>query len=129
ASTPALYDFRKHTVEQIMPDLEFTKVLEFGKPYKDKHLSITVERANPEDRLDAKKYYFVLNSLESQVAQYAGSLHIRPIEREARVLELSTKGTIPQKEMLFLNTLMDTYVARDLDEKNMNGQKTLEFID
>lgn len=129
AETPPLYDFRKHTVEQILPDLEFTKVLEFGKPYKDKHFGFTIDRANPDDKIDAKKYYFVLNSMDSQVAHYASSLHIEPIDRDARVLKLSTKGTIPQKEMLFLNTLMDTYVARDLDEKNNNGQKTLEFID
>lgn len=129
AQTPPLYDYTTHTVKQIVPEVNFTKVLEFGKPYKDKNFSFTLERANPEDKIDAKKHYFVLNSLESLVAQYAGSLHIKPIEREARVLELSTKGTIPEKEMLFLNTLMSTYVARDLDEKNMNGQKTLEFID
>jgi hypothetical protein len=68
ASTPPLYDYRTHIVKQIAPDLEYTKVLEFGKPYKDKNLSFTLERANPEDKLDAKKHYFVLNSMESLVA-------------------------------------------------------------
>ncbi|EJF09385.1 Wzz/FepE/Etk N-terminal domain-containing protein [Pontibacter sp. BAB1700] len=92
AETPPLYDFRKHTVEQIITEVDYTKVLEFGKPYKDKYLSFTIERANPDDKIDAKKHYFVLNSMESQVAQYASTLHVKPIEREARVLELSTKA-------------------------------------
>ncbi|WP_299707743.1 tyrosine-protein kinase [uncultured Pontibacter sp.] len=129
AETPPLYEYSTHTVKQIVPDIEYTKVLEFGKPYKDKYLSFTLERANPDDKIDAKKHYFVLNSMDSQVAHYVNSLHVEPIERDARVLRLSTKGAIPEKELLFLNTLMDTYVSRDLEEKNLNGQKTLEFID
>lgn len=124
-----LYDFHTHTTKEYVTDVKFTKVLEFGKPYKDKYISLTVNRINPEDKIEARKHYFVLNSMDSQVGQHLGSLSIRPIERESRVLELSTKGTIPEKEVLFLNTLMDTYVSRDLEEKNQNGQKTLEFID
>ncbi|MBD1395629.1 polysaccharide biosynthesis tyrosine autokinase [Pontibacter sp. JH31] len=129
ADNTVLYDFKEHSIQQPVSDIEYTKVLEFGKPFKDKYLSLTIERANPDDKIDAKKHYFVLNSMESQVGQYSSSLHVAPIERDARVLELSTKGAIPAKEMLFLNTLMDTYVSRDLEEKNLNGQKTLEFID
>jgi capsular exopolysaccharide synthesis family protein len=124
-----LYDFHSHTTKQYVTDVEYTKVLEFGKPYQDKYISLTVNRANPEDKIEAKKHYFVLNSMDSQVGKQMGSLFVKPIERESRVLELSTKGAIPEKEVLFLNTLMETYLARDLDEKNQNGEKTLEFID
>ncbi|WP_018478621.1 GumC family protein [Pontibacter roseus] len=129
AENGVLYDFHTHTTKQYVSGVEYTKVLEFGKPYQDKYISLTVNRINPEEKVDAKKHYFVLNSMDSQVGQHLGSLHIEPIERESRVLELSTKGAIPEKQILFLNTLMDTYVARDLEEKNQNGQKTLEFID
>jgi capsular exopolysaccharide synthesis family protein len=129
AEHTVLYDFKEHSIKQPVSGIEYTKVLEFGKPFKDKYLSLTIERANPDDKIDAKKHYFVLNSMDSQVGQYMSSLHVAPIDRDARILEVSTKGTIPVKEMLFLNTLMDTYVSRDLEEKNTNGQKTLEFID
>ena len=124
------YNFNRHEVLGYVPYISFTKVLKFGEPYTDENIHFTINRNKSQGgEMPAKKYYFVLNSLESQVGQRLASLHIEPIERDSRVLRLSTKGTIPDKEMLFLNTLMDVYVARDLEEKNTNGRKTLEFID
>ncbi|MBC5991215.1 GumC family protein [Pontibacter cellulosilyticus] len=124
------YNFNRHEVLGYVPYISFTKVLKFGEPYTDENISFTLRRNKKgAGEPPAKKHYFVLNSLESQVGQRLATLNIDPIERDSRVLELSTKGTIPDKEMLFLNTLMDVYVARDLEEKNTNGRKTLEFID
>lgn len=124
------YNFNKHNVLGYVPYISFKKVLKFGEPYADENIHFTLQRNKSQnDTKPAKKYYFILNSLESQVGQRLATLSIDPIERDSRVLELSTKGTIPDKEMLFLNTLMDVYVERDLEEKNNNGRKTLDFID
>lgn len=124
------YHFGRHEVLGYVPYINFTKVLKFGEPYVDKNIHITLNRTKAQSAAKpAKKHYFILNSLDSQVGQRLASLYIAPIERDSRVLRLSTEGTIPDKEMLFLNTLMDVYVARDLEEKNTNGRKTLEFID
>src|SRR5690606_10795750 len=76
-----------------------------------------------------KKHYFVLNSLESQVGHYHSTLAVGPLERESRVLVISGTGTIPEKGMVFLNTLMEEYILNDLNDKNQTGRKTLEFID
>lgn len=123
------YNFKTHTVLEYIPEVEFTKVLPIGKPYKDKYMSFTLLPVKDADISPAKKHYFVINSLDSQVGHQQANLTVSPIEREARVLWLVSQGSIPDKEILFLNTLMDTYVANDLQEKNMNGRKTLEFID
>lgn len=123
------YSFRNHATLEYLPEVAFTKVLEFGKPYKDKYMSFTLVRKPSEEITPAKKYFFVINSLESLVGQFQANLSVSPIEREARVLALTTKGSIPEKEILFLNTLMEEYVANDLYEKNQNGLKTLQFID
>ncbi|MBC5772981.1 polysaccharide biosynthesis tyrosine autokinase [Pontibacter sp. KCTC 32443] len=125
----AHYNFKNHTVKEYLPEVEFTKVLPVGKPYKDKYLSFTLEPSKNVDVAPAKEHYFIINSLDSQVSQHQAHLEVSPIEREARVLWLVSKGSIPEKEILFLNTLMDTYVANDLQEKNQNGRKTLEFIE
>jgi len=123
------YNFRNHTVIEYLPEVEFTKVLPVGKPYKDKYMSFTLLPTKDADIAPVKKHYFVINSLDSQVGHQQANLGVAPIEREARVLSLSSEGSIPDKEILFLNTLMETYVANDLQEKNYNGRKTLEFID
>ncbi len=122
------YSFRDHATVEFVPEVEFTKVLEFGKPYKDEYMSFTLVRTDIVDSSPGKKYLFVINSLESLVGQFQANLQVKPIDRESRVLQLSSKGSIPEKEILFLNTLMEEYVWNDLHEKNVNGQKTLQFI-
>ncbi|RIJ34363.1 exopolysaccharide transport family protein [Pontibacter oryzae] len=123
------YDFRTHSIVGSIPSIEFKKTLNFGEAYKDGNLSFTLHRSKVEDTKPGKEYYFVINSLESQVKQQQNALSVTPIEREARVLVLKSKGSIPDKQIAFLNTLMSEYVANDLKEKNHNGLKTLEFID
>ncbi|MFD2245447.1 polysaccharide biosynthesis tyrosine autokinase [Pontibacter ruber] len=129
AKDVARYNFKNHTTLEYLPEMEFKKVLEFGKPYQDKYMSFTLERAKEFDETPAKKFYFVINSMDSQVGQQQSSLWVQPLQRESRVLALSSKGSIPEKQILFLNALMDAYVANDLEEKNQNGRKTLDFID
>ncbi len=129
AENVSRYDFQKHSTIESIPEVKLTKVLKFGEPYNSKHLNFTLKYNDFEDLAPGKEYYFVINSLESLVKQQQAYLEVAPIEREARVLTLKTKGSIPEKQLAFLNKLMDTYVANDLEEKNQNGQKTLEFID
>lgn len=125
----ARYSFRNHTILEVLPEVEFTKVLPVGKPYKDKYMSFTLLPSKNADIAPAKKHFFMVNSLDSQVGHQQANLSVSPIDREARVLKLVSRGSIPDKEILFLNTLMDTYVENDLQEKNQNGRKTLDFID
>ncbi|GAA4437968.1 tyrosine-protein kinase domain-containing protein [Pontibacter saemangeumensis] len=125
----ARYNLGNQTVVESLPEVNFTKVLEFGKPYRDKYMNFTLERSDAGDMAPGKKYYFVINSLQSLVNQYKSSLQVAPIERESRMLWVTSKGSIPEKQINFLNTLMAEYVANDLEEKNRNGRKTLEFID
>lgn len=123
------YDFKTHSTVESIPLVSFKKTLKFGEPYQDKNLSLTLNRSDVEDPKPGKEYFFVINSLESQVKQQQAALSVAPIDREARVLVLKSKGPIPDKQIAFLNTLMSEYVANDLKEKNHNGLKTLEFID
>ncbi|WP_187262377.1 GumC family protein [Pontibacter beigongshangensis] len=123
------YDFRTHSSSGLVPAISLVKVHYFGEPYKDDNLSFTLLRDSSTTDISGKKHYFVVNSMKSQVARQQSKLEVSPIDRDSRVLELKSKGSIPEKELAFLNTLMDEYVAKDLEEKNLNGHKTIEFID
>lgn len=123
------YDFSSHSTVGSLPNLSFTKRLKYGEPYQDKNMSFTIYRSASGDDSPAKKYYFVVNSMESLIKQQQAALQVSPIEREARVLVLKSKGSIPDKQIAFLNTLMAEYVANDLKQKNEEGSKTLDFID
>jgi capsular exopolysaccharide synthesis family protein len=74
-------------------------------------------------------YFFRLNDQTSLVGEYQARLKVRPTDHESRILELSTRGTVPAKEMQFLNALMNTYVEDDLNQKNQIGRKTVAFLD
>ncbi|MBX0290423.1 polysaccharide biosynthesis tyrosine autokinase [Hymenobacter sp. HSC-4F20] len=74
-------------------------------------------------------YYVVLRDHNSLIGEYMGHLSIKPIDRESRIIELTSKGSVPQKETQFLDTLMHSYVQNDLLAKNLTGQKTVAFLD
>ncbi len=56
-------------------------------------------------------------------------LKIRPINRDASIIELSMKHTTPLKAKEFINTLIGLYIKRELDEKNEAATLTIQFID
>ncbi|GAB3296279.1 polysaccharide biosynthesis tyrosine autokinase [Hymenobacter tenuis] len=75
------------------------------------------------------KFYVTLQDPASLRGEYQQHLQVRPIDQESRVVELTSKGPVPEKEIQFLDTLMRVYVEADLREKNITGQKTVAFLD
>ena len=73
-------------------------------------------------------YYFVLSDLNGAAGLYQADLAVRPIDHESRIIELTTKNTVPAKGVQFLDTLMAQYIAADLHEKDLTGRKTLAFL-
>ena len=59
---------------------------------------------------------------------YSGRLNVRWVERGSGILNLSIHGTTPQKEVDFLNTLAETFIEQDVQEKSQNASKTINFI-
>ncbi|MDX5337592.1 MAG: polysaccharide biosynthesis tyrosine autokinase [Cyclobacteriaceae bacterium] len=72
---------------------------------------------------------FKLRDLNSLASYYSGSLEIEPVERGASIMLLSVKTPNAQKGEIYLNTLMDTFLDMELDQKNLSASKTVNFID
>jgi FtsZ-interacting cell division protein YlmF len=45
------------------------------------------------------------------------------------LVEIAKEGDIPQKDIVFLNELMETYLQSGLEDKNKVTQNTIKFID
>ena len=75
------------------------------------------------------RYFFQLNDLRSLTEEYQARLKVAPTDHESRILLLTMRGTVPAKEALFLNKLMETYVQDDLAQKNQTGRKAVAFLD
>jgi len=113
-----------------VPDVQLDQTVAAGDTLRCPLLT-AVFRAQPEQVVSGRgaHYFFQLNDLSSLVNEYQLRLKVRPTDHESRILELTTRGTVPTKETQFLNTLMNTYVQDDLNQKNQVGGKTVAFLD
>jgi capsular exopolysaccharide synthesis family protein len=110
-------------------DVDLDQTVRAGQTLRHPLLTVQV-LPEPGVPADAQEhYYFQLNDLGSVAGDYLGRLQVRSVDHESRIIELTTKGTVPAKEKQFLDTLMSVFIAEDLREKNLTGQKTVAFLD
>jgi capsular exopolysaccharide synthesis family protein len=108
--------------------IEINKTLDLNKPYKDEYLSFKIV-LNKQEPTTNGKHFFVINDLAYLTKTYQSKITAKPIERDSRMMEITSEGEIPEKETRFLNKLMEVSINYDLEEKNKTGRMTLDFID
>lgn len=106
-------------------------ICETGKPCVHSQFSFVLNtnekfKYDPEDN---PEYYFVYNTPPSYAALYAGKMEIAPISEESTILMLKTEGSVPQKEIDFLDSLCSSYIQYKLNLKNEYANNTIVFID
>ena len=74
------------------------------------------------------KMFFWLNSYSSLVGQMSG-FSVGPFTKQASVASVVMKGTNKLKIVDFVNLLMNEYVNRGLEKKNLVSENTIAFID
>ncbi|MBC6699252.1 GumC family protein [Hymenobacter puniceus] len=110
-----------------IPEFNFERTVSPGETIQGPYSRFTIEGSTV--ALGNQKFFFVLHSLPELTDTYRSSLTVKPIERYSRVLNLTTKGAVPAKELRFLDALMQTYIVNDLTDKNRDGRTALAFID
>ena len=75
-----------------------------------------------------RKFSFWLNSYSSLVRQMS-AFSANPISKQASIISVVANGYNKKKIVDFVNTLLETYVARGLEKKNAVSESTIEFID
>ncbi|MFC2132448.1 GumC family protein [Bacteroidota bacterium] len=109
--------------------------LDFNKPYQYANLYFTISKTeyfNQSDSINSKwtnEYYFIINNLDNLAYSYNRKLEVELANRDGSILKLGLKGHVPQQEVDFINTLIDTYIDRGLEEKNQIARNTVDFID
>lgn len=71
---------------------------------------------------------FWLNSYASLVRQNS-SFSVAPTSKQSSVIVVTANGYDKRKIVDFTNALMNEYVARGLEKKNLVSENTIEFID
>lgn len=124
-----LYSLAKNEVVGEVSNVKINKILTLGEPYTDKNLNFKVFLSEDYASYKAKDFYFTINNLSSLTKKYQGKVVAKAIAKDSRILQLTTEGEAPEKEIRFLDTLMNVYRNEDLREKKETGLKTVAFID
>ena len=85
------------------------------------------ENYNPEDD-NSRRLFFRLNSYPSLVKQMS-RFSVNTTSKQSSVISIVTNGSNPKKIVDFTNMLMNEYVNRGLEKKNMVSENTIQFID
>jgi capsular exopolysaccharide synthesis family protein len=123
------YSLVTNDVESLVENVEIREEGSVDKPFVSKNLAFTI-KFNDQFKTDKDtQMYFVINTLGTLVEGYQNKLSIEPIAMESNIVELGVKGRVIDKEINFLNKLLDAYLDNELDKKNQLGLKTIQFID
>ena len=77
---------------------------------------------------NSRKLFFRLNSYPSLVQQMS-KFSVNTTSKESSVASIVTSGSNPKKIVDFTNMLMNEYVNRGLEKKNLVSENTIRFID
>jgi len=84
--------------------------------------------ANDNDYSD-KLFSFRVNNLDELAVKYQHAVSIKPEEKESSILQMSCQGAEIEKEIDFLNNLMNVYINHGLEQNNEIASNTLKFVD
>lgn len=102
----------------------------FGEKIKTDRYNFTVRLKNDfQPHLTKKSYYFYFTNPESLINSYSNRLNVKPYAPSSSILWLWIIGTVPEKEVDYLNKLVEIYIRLELDEKNRITKSTIRFID
>lgn len=126
----SLYNVQKQeTLEEYIAEYELDQTARIGEPFVGNHLSFHIEFPEDRDYRADTDYFFRINSLDGQVMNYGGRLSVAEPEGNGHVVALSMAGSVPTKDIAFLNTLMHVFIETALQKQQQKGIRTIDFID
>jgi len=124
------YNFSTGKSGGTIANVDIHSVWFMNEPFVHENLKFRVKFNEPfEVGNDEGKYYFVIHDLGSMTESYSENLDIKPIARDSKMVEISIKGKNPDKEIAFVNTLLDVYLKNEIEKRTQLGLKTIAFID
>jgi len=72
--------------------------------------------------------YFVHQSRDKLVESYRSRLKAEPVSKESSIVSIGLEGTNKKKDIVFLSRLIDVFVNNNLERKNNEAERTINFI-
>lgn len=112
----------------LIDDVAYQQVCKFGEECNSEYFKFKVFKGFKEIPAENDIYHIVINDSEALTEAYRKNLVINRLGSESTLLELSVMGSLPKKEINFLNKLCEVYTKRNLQEKNQTASLTIDFI-
>lgn len=97
--------------------------------YYKNNFIVTRNQNSDIDKYVGDSYILQFIPLLQVAGSYIGRLNVDWAEQGASVVNLDIKGTLPEKEIDFLNKLVEVYINKDLEKKRQTAARSLEFIE
>jgi capsular exopolysaccharide synthesis family protein len=107
------------------------KQASFGEKMEVKNGSFRIECDSNNWFTDNKEtdLYFILHNRMGLQENYKKRLEVEPATREATIVTLRLEGNNKEMDIDFLNKLAVVFLNYNLDKKNKEANRTIEFID
>ncbi|MBI4947295.1 MAG: polysaccharide biosynthesis tyrosine autokinase [Bacteroidetes bacterium] len=126
-------DENNYEISYDVNEKHFVEHHQFGEPVINKlfYILITKEKVLNSSAIATLKditYQFIVHDQMSLVYKYKTALDVQDLEYTA-ILEVSMKDQIPERAVMFLDTLSKVYVNNSLKSKVKINENTINYID
>lgn len=124
-----LYNSYSNQVEASIPELEIDEEVPLDKPLGNKYLNFRIT-FNDKYKVEAgDEMFFVIRPLQSLGSSYQRNLDVEPFSSDSRIVSLALTGEVPEKEKIFLSTLIQQYLQATSASEQGTTLQTLKFIE
>ncbi len=120
-----------HLVSGKNSALDLDTVLHYGERLllKDGSFTISTYPDQQEDLLPGDVIYIEFNHLDALVSAYQQRLKVETASQDATIVRLILEGTNKAKDVIFLDKLTEVFLSKNLEKKNHEAKRIIEFID
>lgn len=123
-----VYSYTDDKVFQILPELIFDKEIEPGAQLISDHFSFSVFLNSKFNLNSSGNYKFRFNSQKALIKKYRTNLEASLLSKETSIIMLTLHEHDIQKGRTFLNKLIEVYQTDNLQKKNENANRIIQFI-
>jgi len=126
-----IIDFKDESVAVPSTTFQLTGTYKFGETVSNTFTSfrILLNSNYKSENYLGKDLFFKFNSSNRLASTYKRALSVETSAIEATMVEMSLKCDNTQKGIDFLNGLIESYIDKNLEEKNYLANRTIEHLD
>ena len=118
----------KFVYDEKLMAVKFEEKATFGRPFTNDYFNFTVNRKVTNFDTPDGSYYFVFNDLKEATLKYRNRLTVSQTDKASDILECSIQGEEPEKEVEFLNELINVYIESKMNLQSEAQRRSLDFI-